>query len=287
MRYAFFPGCSLESTARDYEMSTLAVARALGIRLEEIPDWTCCGSSPAHATDEVLAAALPARNLAIAEDMGSDVVVCCAACYGRLAGANLALSSDAKLRAEVASAIGREYSGGVPVRHFLQVLRDDVGLDEIRDRVENRLDGLKVACYYGCLLTRPRELSIVEEPEDPQLIEDLLSAVGADPIEWPYKTECCGASFSITRTKTVKRLCADILRMAKESGAECIAVACPLCQTNLDLRQADIEKSIGEEFGLPVFYFTQLLGKAFGLSDEALGIGKLMTDPRKVLGVRC
>lgn len=283
MRYSFFPGCSLESTAQDFRSSTLAVAEALDIRLEEIPDWTCCGSSAAHATDDLLAAALPARNLAVAESLGQDVVVCCAACYNRLAAANLALVEDENLRAEVAAAIGQEYAGGVRVRHFLQVLREDVGLAEIRDRISRNLNGLRVACYYGCLLTRPRKLSVLGDPEDPQLMEELLSAVGAEPIEWPYKTECCGASFSITRLDTVKRLSGEILRMAKESGAECIAVACPLCQTNLDLRQADVEKSTGERIGLPVFYFTQLLGRALGLSDDALGIGKLVTDPGPVL----
>lgn len=283
MKYAFFPGCSLESTAQDFHMSTTAVAKALGLKMEELTDWTCCGSTPAHATDEVLAAALPARNLITAKEAGQDLVVCCAACYGRLASANKALEDDENLRAEVAKVTGQAYDGGVRVRHFLQVLKEDVGFAEIRDRVEKSLNGLKVACYYGCLLTRPKEMSILDDPEDPQIIEELLSAVGADPIEWPFKTECCGASLSITRTDTVKRLTGEILKMAKQSGAECIAVACPLCQTNLDLRQAEIEQASGEQIGLPVFYFTQLLGRAFGLSDSELGIGKLMTDPARIL----
>ncbi|MDO8683386.1 MAG: CoB--CoM heterodisulfide reductase iron-sulfur subunit B family protein [Armatimonadota bacterium] len=283
MKYSFFPGCSLESTAQDFRMSTFAVAEALGVQMEELPDWTCCGSSPAHSTDEVLAAALPARNLAIAKSLERDMVVCCAACYSRLASANQALAENENLRIEVAKVIGHGYGGSVRVRHFLQVLRDDVGLAEIKDRVTKSLSGLKVACYYGCLLTRPKELSILDDPEDPQMMEELLIAAGADPVEWPYKTECCGASFSITRTETVKRLSGEILRMAKQSGAECIAVACPLCQTNLDLRQAEIEQASGEKFELPVFYFTQLLGRAMGLSDNALGIGKLMTDPARVL----
>lgn len=283
MKYAFFPGCSLESSAQDFLQSTMAVAEALGIELEELPDWTCCGSTPAHATDAVLAAALPARNLAIAQDMGLDVVVCCAACYSRLAAANRDIAADERLRAEVTSVLGREYAGGVRVRHFLQVLRDDVGLADIRDRVTGSLDGLKVACYYGCLLTRPKELSILPDPEDPQLVEEILSAAGAKPVEWPYKTECCGASFSITRTATVQRLGAEILRMAKLSGADCVAVACPLCQTNLDLRQSDIEKASGEKIGLPVFYFTQILGLALGLPKESLGIEKLITYPTAIL----
>ena len=283
MKYAFFPGCSMESTAEDFQMSTLAVAKALGIELEEIPDWTCCGSTPAHATDPFLAASLPARNLASAKSMGMDVVTCCAACYSRLAAANLAVKDDADMRSRVAEAIGGEYSGDVKVRHFLQVLDEDLDVSKIKESVSKSLEGLKVACYYGCLLTRPKELSILADPEDPQLMEGILSAAGADCIEWPFKTECCGASFSITRTETVKRLSGEILRMAKDSGADCIAVACPLCQTNLDLRQSDIESATGEKIGLPVFYFTQLLGLALGLSQRELGIDRLMTDPTQVL----
>jgi heterodisulfide reductase subunit B len=283
MQYSFFPGCSLESTAKDFLLSTLAVAEALDVQLEEIPDWTCCGSSAAHATDAVLAAALPARSLAIAKEMGRDVVVCCAACYSRLAGANLALASDPALREQVAAAIGREYAGEIRVRHLLQVLSEDVGVAEIRSRVVRPLEGLRVACYYGCLLTRPREVSIAPDPEDPRMMDDLLAAAGADPIAWPYPTECCGAGLAISRTETVKRLSGEILRMAKQSRADCVAVACPLCQSNLDLRQADIEAAAGERIGLPVLYFTQLLGRALGLSDDALGIGKLMTDPSGIL----
>jgi len=283
MKYAFFPGCSMESTAEDFKMSTLAVAKALRIDLEEIPNWTCCGSTPAHATDALLAATLPARNLATAESMGLDVVTCCAACYSRLAAANHAIGEDPKLRADVADAIGTDFSASIRVRHFLQVLEEEIGLGEIRDSAVKDLGGLKVACYYGCLLTRPKELSILSDPENPQLMEEMLAAAGAEPVEWPYKTECCGASFSITRTDTVKRLSGDILRMAKASGADCIAVACPLCQTNLDLRQSDIEAATGEKIGMPVFFFTQLLGRALGISDAELGMGKLMTDPSTVL----
>lgn len=283
MKYSFFPGCSMESTARDFKESTLAVAGALGIELIEIPDWTCCGSTPAHATDAVLAASLPARNLIIARDMGRDVVTCCAACYSRLALANKALEEDEALRAEVAQVLGQEYSGGVRVRHFMEVLIHDVGLAEIRDRIEKPLAGLKAACYYGCLLGRPKDIGIFDDPADPSMLEELLVAAGAEPIEWPFATECCGASFSITRTDTVKRLSGEILKMARDSGAECMVAACPLCQTNLDLRQSDIEQATGEKFGLPVFYFTQLLGLALGIPDKSLGLSKLVVDPSRVL----
>lgn len=284
MKYSFFPGCSMESTAKDFRLSTDAVAKALGITLEEIDGWTCCGSTPAHATDSLLAASLPAKDLAIAEELGQDVVVCCAACYSRLAAANHAILNNPALKAEVSEVIGREYNGGAKVRHFLSVLAEDVGLDEIKDRVEKKLSGMKAACYYGCLLARPRELSIFPDSEDPRLMEDILDAVGVESVEWPYKTECCGASFSITKGDSVRRLTGDILRMAKESGADCIVAACPLCQSNLDLRQADIEKATGEKIGIPVFYFTQLLGLAFGLPEKELGIGSLMVSPKLALG---
>lgn len=184
MKYSFFPGCSLESTARDFGMSVHAVAKALSIEFEEIPDWTCCGSTPAHSTNEVIATALPAKNLLAAEKAGLDVVVCCASCYARLAAANLALAEDEKLRSEVSLAIGHEYSGGVRVRHLLEVLIEDIGTNEIRELVTRRLSGLKVACYYGCLLTRPPELSIAPDPENPLLMEDLLEAVGCETVEW-------------------------------------------------------------------------------------------------------
>lgn len=279
MKYLFYPGCSLESTAKDFMMSAQCVAQSLGIELQKMPDWTCCGSTPAHSTDELLAIALPARNLLIAQSAGLDLAVCCASCYGRLGAANIALAQDHRLQESVAEILGQEYKGNVHVRHLLQILYEDVGISEIRDAVTHHLKGLKIACYYGCLLTRPRELSISSDPEDPTIMEEILQTTGAEMIDWPYKTECCGANFSITRPSTVERLVSQILRAAKDSGANCLAVACPLCQINLDLRQQDIQ----ERFNLPVFYFTQVLGLAFGVPRKQLGIGKLMVSPDEVL----
>lgn len=283
MKYALYPGCSMESTARDYKLSTLAVAEALGMNLKEVPNWTCCGSTPVHFASELLATALSARNLAAAEQLGRDVVVCCASCYSRLAMANHAMRENEYLRAEVAGIIGQEYSGGVRVRHFLEVIYRDIGVGEIGAVVINRLEKLKVACYYGCLLTRPKSLSIAEDNEDPDIMEEILRAVGVSPVEWPYKTECCGASFSITRVESAMRLSAGILQMARDSGANCIAVACPLCQSNLDLRQSDIEMMTGESFRLPVLYFTQILGIAFGLPKDKLGLNCLVVEPDNLL----
>jgi heterodisulfide reductase subunit B len=272
MSYAFFPGCSLDSTARDYALSTQAVAGALGLALPEIPGWTCCGSTPAHQSNGLLALALPARNLQAAQ--GRTVAVCCAACYGRLKKANHVLGTDPKARAAVAGALGGAYDGSTPVKHLLEILVRDIGLPQVAKRVTRPLRGLRVAAYYGCLLVRPPEVT---------QFDDLLAAAGAEPVAWPHKTECCGGSCSITDAGIVRTLSREILAMARAAGADCIATACGMCQLNLDLRQGDIEKAFGEEFRLPVFYFTQLLGLAFGFGPRELGLRSLVVNPRALL----
>ncbi len=283
MRYTFYPGCSLHSTAREYRESSEAVCAALGVELLELPDWVCCGSTPAHATNEKLALALPVENLSRAKELGRDVVVACAACFHRLRVANIAVRNDARVRAETEEIVGRPYDGSLNVRHILEILVHDVGLEAIRDSVTNRLRGLKIACYYGCLLARPREVSIFDDPENPRLMDDCMEAIGAEPLEWPYKTECCGAAYSLTNPGMAIRLSGKILSMAKECGADCVAVACPLCQSNLDLRQRDIERRRNKSFGLPVFYFTQLIGLSLGLPRRRLGLHRLIVDPKDVL----
>jgi heterodisulfide reductase subunit B len=179
------------------------------------------------------------------------------------------------MRSRVEDMIGAHYQGEVRVHHLLEVLSTDVGIQEIENRALRSLAGLRVACYYGCLLSRPRELSIFPDPEAPRLMEDLLISLGAEPVEWPHALECCGGSFGITNRPAVERLCRDILDMAKGAGVDCLAAACPLCQSNLDMRQKDIEARYGTSFGLPVLYFTQLLGLALGLPEESLGLGGL------------
>jgi len=279
--YVFFPGCSLEGTARDFHQSTMAVAGALGLALPEIPDWICCGSTAAHQSDPVLALALPAKSLLAAE--GKTVVACCAACYSRLKTANHEISRDAATRRKVAEALGRDYDGRTPVAHLLEVLVRDVGLKAIAARVKRPLEGLKVACYYGCLLSRPPEVTNFDDAENPTLMDSVCKAAGATPLDWPHKTECCGASYSITDASIVLACTREILAMARAAGADCIVTACPLCQLNLDMRQKDIEANFGEAYGLPVFYFTQVLGLAMGLSPKQLGLGSLVVDPMPLL----
>jgi len=279
--YVFFPGCSLEGTARDFHQSTMAVAGALGLALPEIPDWICCGSTAAHQSDPLLALALPAKSLAAAG--GNTVVACCAACYSRLKTANHEISKDAATRRKVAEALGHDYDGKTPVAHLLEVLVRDVGLPAIAARIKRPLEGLKVACYYGCLLSRPPEVTGFDDAENPTLMDAVCKAAGATPLDWPHKTECCGASYSITDPGIVLDLTREILSMARAAGADCIVTACPLCQLNLDMRQKDIEAKFGEAYGLPVFYFTQVLGLAMGLAPEQLGLKSLVVDPMPLL----
>jgi len=284
MKYAYFPGCSLHSTAKEYDLSTKEVAGALGIELLEIPDWTCCGATPAHITMHLLSLALPVKNLIQARKMGSyEVITCCAACFNRLKIANHFMQNDAEHREKVEKIVGEPYRGEVKVRHFLDVLVNVFGLNNLTERITKKLNSVKVACYYGCLLTRPKDITGLDDLEEPHLIDDLMRTIGIEPVEWPYKTECCGASFSLTKTDIVLKLSADILQMASDAGAEAIVVACPLCQSNLDLRQAMINKKYKKDFKMPVLYFTQLLGLALGIDRKKLGFNKHIVNPDKFL----
>ncbi len=285
MKYAYYPGCSLHATAVDYDESTLAVAAALGIELVETPDWSCCGSTPAHSTDELLAVALPAKNLLAARTVAEEMVVCCSACFSRFKFAQKHIEEKEHLRAQLTEMMPIEDLRGMKVRHLIDVLVKDVGLEKVAEAKKRDLD-LKVACYYGCLLTRPPKVTEFDDAEDPQSMDELLTAAGMETLPWPFKVECCGATFSLTRTEVVLRLTAEILEMAKQAGADCISVACPLCHANLDMRQSDIKKKLGIDYGIPVFYFTQLLGMAFGLAPDDLGIGRGLVDCKELLAAK-
>ncbi len=283
MKYAYYPGCSAESTARDMHQSTLAVAEALGIEMLEPKGWTCCGATAGHQTDRVLAASLPAANLVKIKDMGLDCVVNCAACFSRMKAANHEVSTTPEIRSKVADAIGRDYDGSVKIRHFMEILLDDIGLEKIRSAVKHPLKGLKVACYYGCLLVRPPKVVNFDDPENPKSLDKLVKATGAEAIDWPCKVECCGGGLSLSRTDVVVNLSDSIIGMAKSSGADCITVSCPMCQVNLDLRQQDIKKQNGNNYQMPIVYITQLLGIALGISSKQLGFNKLMVPATSVL----
>jgi heterodisulfide reductase subunit B len=283
MKYAYYPGCSSEGSGAEYARAGEAVLEALGVELEEIDDWVCCGASPAHATSHLLSIALPAITCASAEKQSLDIMTCCACCHSRLKQINQQVKDDPELRAKISEIIEEDYHGSLNVLHITEVLMREVGLEAIKERVRKPLKGLKTACYYGCLMARMPESLRSDKSEYPMLLDDLMGAVGAEPLDWPYKTECCGAALTLVQTKTVIRLCADILQMAKQNGADVLVVACPLCQANLDMFQGEAEKLLGERFSIPVLYFVQLMGLAMDLDLKRICLDRLIVDPFPIL----
>jgi len=286
MRYAYFPGCSLSASASDYDLSLRAVCRALDVELVEVRDWVCCGASSAHATSHLLSIAMPVLSLSHAEQDGFDRLVApCLACLSRFKAANKEMQEDPEVRGKIHRAFDYHYRAAVRVYHPLEVMMEEGMVDRIRSRARRRLSGLKVACYYGCVLTRPPKVAQFDICENPQSMDSIIRALGGESLEWSYKTECCGVSMTLTRTDIVLKLSNDILREAQEVGAHVIAVCCPLCQANLDTRQLQIEEKYRVHYGIPILYFTQLMGLAFGAFPKELGLEKLITSPRDALEV--
>jgi heterodisulfide reductase subunit B len=281
MNYAYFPGCSQEASAEEYNRSWQAVARQLeALDLTEIPDWNCCGATPAATVNPLLPHALAARNLAIAEEMGMDVVAPCASCYKNMNKASHALNDDPALLAQVNATLDGHQLGRAPaVRHPLDVVVNDVGLDNIP--VKRPLQGLKVASYYGCLITRPE--GGFDDPEHPQSMDRLMEALGADAVDWAYKTKCCGGAIYMTTEAVSFALSADILAHAKAAGANAVAVGCPFCQLLLDLYQDELEALKGTTFNMPIFFFSQLMGLAMDIDRRDLGLEKLVVAPFELL----
>jgi len=287
MRYAFFPGCSLHASAKECAMSANAVSKCLGIELVEIPEWNCCGSIDAvYAYNPFLSVSLSARNLAIAEKMGMDIVTLCSACFFTLSRASNILRENAEIKKRVAEVIndaGLKFEGGVKVRHYLDVLSNDVGVEEISRQVKVPLGGLRVAPYYGCLVVRPKVIQRFDDPEHPTSMDSVIEALGAEAVYYPDKTRCCGASLVITDESVMMEMAKGLLVTAKNMQADCLATLCPMCHLNLDAKQRDIESHFGVRFGLPVLYLTQLIGVAFGLDPKELGLNRNLVSPMKLL----
>ncbi len=277
MKVSYYPGCSLHGTALEYEESTRTVCRMLGIELQELPDWNCCGASSAHSTNEALSIALPARNLAMAEEMGLDLVVPCAACFQRFKVA------EKHVKEKTEPAIDTPYQGNVPIKHLLDFLCEEEVLALIKQKAKTSLNGLKTVCYYGCLTVRPPRITDAANCEDPQAMDELIALLGADNRPWSYKTDCCGGGLLLSRTDIVVRLSGKLLQMAKEAGADCVVTACPICQANLDTRQAEISKTLGKNTRIPIFYFTELLGLALGSGEADKWLKKHIVEPRNLL----
>jgi heterodisulfide reductase subunit B len=283
LNYSYYPGCSLHASAQEYEVSTRGLFRALRIGLEEVPDWLCCGATPAHNVDELLSLSLCAKNLSLAEQVEGDLAVACAACFSRLKTTQHKLAENEVKRKQVEQAIEGRVALDKPVKHLLEILARDYGLDRLTQAVTKPLSGLKVACYYGCLLTRPPEVPQLDCVEAPTIMERVISAAGAESVPWSHRLECCGANFTLSRPGVVLKLSADILASAQRAGADCLMVACPLCHGNLDIRQKEIEEATGERYNLPVFYVTQLLALACGVSPSRLGLESNIVSPKGLL----
>ena len=283
LNYAYYPGCSLHASAGEYDLSTRELFKALNIGLTEVPDWFCCGATPAHNVDELLSLSLCAKNLELAEQVEGDLAVACAACFSRLKFTQHTLEENATKRQQVEKAIAAKVKLDSHVKHLLEILAKDLGLERLSSAVRKPLTGLKVACYYGCLLTRPPEVPNLDCVEAPTIMEDVLRAVGAETVPWTHRLECCGANFTLSRPGVVIQLSNAILDSAKAAGADCIMVGCPLCHGNLDIRQKEIEGVYSVNYGLPVFYITQLVGMACGLPADKLGLGALIVNPMPLL----
>jgi heterodisulfide reductase subunit B len=277
--YAYYPGCTLHATAKEYDVSARAVCEKMGIALEELKDWTCCGASSAHTTNEALAIALPARDLRTAEKMGKPLAVACALCFNRLKVTEHELAADKSKLESVKALVGGDYANTAEVVHLLQILYDR----RKTMAVSKPLKGLKVASYYGCMLVRPYEITKFDDPEDPQMMDKLMATLGAQPLEWDFKTACCGASLPLTRRDILLKLSHRILAQAQQLGADCLAVACPMCQFNLDMYQQAINREFGAKINQPILYFTQLAGVAMGLSPHQLHMDKHIIDPLPML----
>ncbi len=276
-KLTYFPGCSAHGTSEEFDHTLKLVMKSLDVVMEEIPDWNCCGATSAHVMTENLALALPLRNLVLAEKLENKTMgIACASCYSRMKVTKKEMDENPEKAKLINSTIIEEgeYQGKVEVKSMLQYCYETIGLEKIKSKVTKSLAGLKVACYYGCLLTRPKNVTQFDSPEYPMSMDRLMEALGAKATDFDYKTECCGASFSISNTDVVLSLSGKIIEMAKESGAHMIVVACPLCQSNLDMRQPDIKKRLGIKYDMPVMYFTQLMALAFGYPEKELKLPK-------------
>lgn len=284
MKISYYPGCSQEGSALDYGKSTGALCAALGIELKEIPGWTCCGSTPAHAISSELSAALCVRNLDLAAREGSDMVATpCPSCLSNLRMAHHRMQ-DAEFKKNVNELLDEPVAEQLPeATSIMQVIGRLRTLEAISALVKKPLKGLKVVPYYGCLMSRPAKIMDFGDPENPTLMESLLGACGAEVMDFPLKTYCCGASFGIPKRPLTALNSGKILKLATDMGADVISVACPLCQMNLDLRQKQAAKEVNAYFNMPTLYFTQLMGLALGIDPEHLGIDQVAVNPKLVL----
>ncbi|MDH4226630.1 MAG: CoB--CoM heterodisulfide reductase iron-sulfur subunit B family protein [Deltaproteobacteria bacterium] len=278
MKIPYYPGCTLNTVAKGFDLSAKESSRALGFELEELRQWNCCGATFPLTPDNVMALTAPAKVLSLARKAGEKVTTLCSVCYNVLKRTNHALKGDKEKRSVVNGFIEEEYDASLNIVHYLEVLRDDVGFDKVKAAVKRPLKGIKAAAYYGCMLLRPAKEVGIDNHEAPVIIENLMKALGAEPIDFPNKIECCGAHLAMDRADVVEKLSGSVIESAVGMGAEMIVTSCPLCQYNLETAQA---KSVGKT--VPVVYFTQLLGLALGQDEKMLEFEKNKWDARPLL----
>lgn len=276
LRYAYFPGCSMDTTGITYKLSIEYVCQKIGLELMEIPDWNCCGATSAHSKGKWLSLALPARNLALAEKRlpGLDICVPCASCYSRMLTASTAIHGSEETRQKLIELTGMEVKGSAKILTLMDVLSTEEGLAACKQAIVRPLTGLKVACYYGCLTSRPQSVTGVGNIESPQIMEQLVALTGAECVDWDYKTECCGGSHQVDAPAQARPLVERIFRNAKANGARAMVTACPMCHLNLDMREEEINQKMGTAFDLPVYQFTELLAVSMGASATDIGLQK-------------
>jgi heterodisulfide reductase subunit B len=286
MKLSYYPGCTLKTNAKNFEDSVLAIHKKLDIDLEELPRWNCCGTVYSLATDDLMHHLAPIRNLIrVKEQKNNRLVTLCAMCYNTLKRANLKVKEDPESLEKINNLMYLEkikYEGDVEVLHLMEILRDEVGFSTLSQKVTRPLKNLKVASYYGCLLVRPREVGI-DDPENPTIMEELVKNLGGEPINFPYKTECCGSYQTVDNPEIVVERTYSIISSAQVNGAEVIAVSCPLCAFNLDHRQKEAGQKHLEFKHIPILYFTQLLAIALDCSEDVLKFDLHYIDPRPIL----
>ncbi len=283
MTFSYFPGCSVKGSNKAYDISTRSAADALGVELAELDDWNCCGATAYMAIHEKRSFVLCARNLALAEKENRDLVTVCNGCYLVLHKTNKYMAEDQNLRVDIQKALeagGMTYNGTVKVRHFLEVAVKDIGREKIQHCVTRSLAGLKVAPYYGCQISRP--FGEIDDPEDPQMMDRLVEWLGGEATPFALKAKCCGGMMMTTQPEIGRQLSGKILKAARDSGADCIITACPLCQINLEAYQDSISRSSQQECNIPVLYFTQLMGYAFGLDKPELALEDSLTPVKEM-----
>ncbi len=280
MEIAYYPGCSLQASSALYDSQSRRIFTELGIALREIEDWNCCGATSAGKTDDFLAVAMPARNLGIAEASGfSEMVIPCSACYSRTLVAQKCLNDDPALKEEINTELSKKVQGKIKISSILEVLLTKVESGELAEKVSQKLKGLKPVCYYGCMLTKfPYEVPVPDDVENPQGMETVLKSLGVNALDWSYKTDCCGASAAINDDETAFNLMAKIMKDAVARDANCFVTTCPMCQLNLDAYQNKFCEKHGIQERLPVYFITELVGLAMGISPEELQVDRHFID---------